>query len=76
MSCRRRIGHWLTDATPLLPLLVGGQQCRFTAQTAPWALPWLPSLRLRFSWDDAAGELELSHVRLSIAELWMHAAME
>lgn len=46
---RRRVGRWLTDATPLLPLLVGGQQCTFTAQTAPWALPWLPSLRLRFS---------------------------
>lgn len=23
--------------------------CRFQAQTAPWALPWKPSLSLRFS---------------------------
>ncbi|KAK9805085.1 hypothetical protein WJX73_003188 [Symbiochloris irregularis] len=52
---RRRIGRWLSDATPLLPLLVGGQQCTFTAQTAPWALPWQPSLRLRFQGDSSTG---------------------
>ncbi|KAK9816886.1 hypothetical protein WJX72_006713 [[Myrmecia] bisecta] len=45
---RRRIGRWLTDVTPLMPLL-SSRQCRFRLQTAPWALPWQPSLRLRFS---------------------------
>lgn len=42
--CRR----WLTDVTPLRSLLKG-EECTFTAQTAPWALPWKPSLRYRFS---------------------------
>ena len=27
----------------------GAARCRFQAQTAPWALPWKPSLSLRFS---------------------------
>ncbi|BDA49567.1 hypothetical protein COCOBI_14-1860 [Coccomyxa sp. Obi] len=45
---RRRIGRWLTDVTPLWPLL-SSRHCRFQAQTAPWALPWKPSLNLRFS---------------------------
>lgn len=48
MLCRRRIGRWLTDVTPLLPLLTS-QQCRFHLQTAPWALTWTPSLTLRFT---------------------------
>ena len=42
--CRR----WLTDVTPLAGL-ISSDKCRFTAQTAPWALPWKPSLRLRYS---------------------------
>ena len=46
--CRRRIGRWLTDVTPLLPLLTS-QQCHFHLQTAPWALTWTPSLNLRFT---------------------------
>lgn len=45
---RRRIGRWLTDVTPLMPLLIG-QQCHFHLQTAPWALTWTPSLTLRFT---------------------------
>ena len=28
--------------------------CRFQAQTAPWALPWKPSLTLRFSKDESS----------------------
>ena len=31
-SCRRRIGHWLTDVSELWPLLALGQHCRFTLQ--------------------------------------------
>ena len=52
---RRGLGHWLTDVTPLLPLLVGDQttsastQCSFTMATDAWAMPWFPSLSLRFS---------------------------
>ncbi len=45
---RRHIGRWLTDVTPLMPLLTG-QQCHFHMQTAPWALTWTPSLTLRFT---------------------------
>ncbi|KAK9835916.1 hypothetical protein WJX74_010910 [Apatococcus lobatus] len=45
---RRRIGRWLTDVTPLLGLL-SSSRCHFHIQTAPWALPWKPSLNLRFS---------------------------
>ncbi|KAK9821321.1 hypothetical protein WJX81_001912 [Elliptochloris bilobata] len=52
---RRRVGRWLTDVTPLRPLLNGGQRCRFRLQTAPWGLPWRPSLTLRFSNSSRAG---------------------
>ena len=52
---RRRVGRWLTDVTPLRPLLAGGRRCRFRLQTAPWALPWRPSLTLRFSNASDAG---------------------
>uniref|UniRef100_UPI00398F59E3 uncharacterized protein n=1 Tax=Pristiophorus japonicus TaxID=55135 RepID=UPI00398F59E3 len=45
---RRRIGRWLTDVSPLLPLLNAGT-CIFTLKTVPWAMPWKPSLNLRFS---------------------------
>ncbi|XP_067865889.1 uncharacterized protein si:dkey-256h2.1 isoform X2 [Heterodontus francisci] len=45
---RRRIGRWLTDVSPLLPLL-NTKQCTFTLKTAPWAMPWKPSLNLRFN---------------------------
>lgn len=48
MFHRRRIGKWLTDVTPLLPLLTS-QKCHFHLQTAPWALTWTPSLTLRFT---------------------------
>ena len=37
--------------------------CRFQAQTAPWALPWKPSLSLRFSSrseEEAAGRAPAS----------------
>ncbi|XP_069769783.1 uncharacterized protein [Narcine bancroftii] len=45
---RRRIGHWLTDVSPLLPLL-NAAKCTFTMKTVPWAMPWRPTLNLRFS---------------------------
>lgn len=50
-KCRR----WLTDVTPLKSLLKPGK-CTFTTQTAPWALPWKPSLRLIFSEPVSEGE--------------------
>jgi cyclophilin family peptidyl-prolyl cis-trans isomerase len=52
---RRGIGHWITDVSPLLPLLVGDQssstavKCSFTMATDAWAMPWYPSLFLRLS---------------------------
>ncbi|KAJ8036127.1 hypothetical protein HOLleu_20006 [Holothuria leucospilota] len=45
---RRRIGRWLTDVTPLLPLLTSSK-CTFNMKTVPWAMAWKPSLNLRFS---------------------------
>ncbi|KAG7282946.1 hypothetical protein CRUP_028463 [Coryphaenoides rupestris] len=45
---RRGIGRWLTDVSPLLPLLAAGS-CTFTMKTAWWAMPWVVSLNLRFS---------------------------
>ncbi|XP_076093199.1 uncharacterized protein LOC143064328 [Mytilus galloprovincialis] len=47
-SFRRRIGRWLTDISPLLPLFTTNI-CTFTMKTAPWAMPWIPSLNIRFS---------------------------
>ncbi|EDV28324.1 uncharacterized protein TRIADDRAFT_37261 [Trichoplax adhaerens] len=47
-SFRRRIGHWLTPVTPLLPLL-SSSSCNFTMKTVPWAQPWFTTLKLRFS---------------------------
>lgn len=44
----RGTGRWLTDVSPLLPLL-DGQKCTLTMKTAPWAMPWIVSLNLRFS---------------------------
>ncbi|XP_061174811.1 uncharacterized protein LOC133183952 [Saccostrea echinata] len=46
---RRRIGRWLTDISPLLPVIQNNQSaiCKFTMKTAPWAMPWIPSLNLR-----------------------------
>ena len=46
-GCRRRIGRWLTDVTPLLPLL-SSSKCTLHLQTVSWALTWQPSLTLRF----------------------------
>ncbi|KAJ0066633.1 hypothetical protein NL108_016476, partial [Boleophthalmus pectinirostris] len=45
---RRGTGHWLTDVSPLLPLL-DSSTCSFTMKTVPWAMPWIVSLNLRFS---------------------------
>ncbi|XP_041648683.1 uncharacterized protein si:dkey-256h2.1 isoform X2 [Cheilinus undulatus] len=45
---RRGTGRWLTDVSPLRPLL-DSNKCTFTMKTVPWAMPWHTSLNLRFS---------------------------
>ncbi|KAG5271644.1 hypothetical protein AALO_G00182310 [Alosa alosa] len=45
---RRGIGRWITDVSPLMPLLNNGR-CTFTMKTVPWAMPWVVTLNLRFS---------------------------
>eukprot|EP01118_Nematostelium_gracile_P005349 TRINITY_DN1685_c0_g1_i4.p1 TRINITY_DN1685_c0_g1~~TRINITY_DN1685_c0_g1_i4.p1 ORF type:complete len:506 (+),score=71.59 TRINITY_DN1685_c0_g1_i4:412-1929(+) len=46
---RRQVGHWLTDVTPLTPLLTS-DTCHFNLSTDPWIIkPWLPTLNLRLS---------------------------
>lgn len=45
---RRGTGRWLTDVSPLLPLL-DSNKCTLTMKTVPWAMPWIVSLNLRFS---------------------------
>jgi len=48
-SFRRRIGHWLTDVSPLLPVLTSQAQCTFLMKVdAWWAQPWLATVTLRF----------------------------
>lgn len=44
----RGTGRWLTDVSPLLPLL-DGQRCTLSMRTDPWSMVWLVSLNLRFS---------------------------
>ncbi|KAM6910480.1 uncharacterized protein FYW49_012420 [Xenentodon cancila] len=51
---RRGIGHWLTDVSPLMPLL-DTNRCTFTMKTVPWAMPWIVSLNLRFSVNNQTG---------------------
>lgn len=46
---RRRVGHWLTDVTPLAALLPPGAECSMTLQTPSWGSGWRPSLTLRWS---------------------------
>ncbi|KAK3106688.1 hypothetical protein FSP39_025233 [Pinctada imbricata] len=53
---RRRIGHWLTDISPLLPLL-GEGQCTFTMKTDWYAMPWNPSLNILFSEKREQGDV-------------------
>ncbi|XP_034729405.1 uncharacterized protein si:dkey-256h2.1 [Etheostoma cragini] len=45
---RRGTGRWLTDVSPLMPLL-DSNKCTLTMKTVPWAMPWIVSLNLRFS---------------------------
>ncbi|XP_015256286.1 PREDICTED: uncharacterized protein LOC107101757 isoform X2 [Cyprinodon variegatus] len=52
---RRGTGHWLTDVSPLIPLL-DSNKCTFTMKTVPWAMPWVVSLNLRFSARNQTGE--------------------
>ncbi|XP_062841754.1 uncharacterized protein si:dkey-256h2.1 [Trichomycterus rosablanca] len=53
---RRGTGRWLTDVSPLLPLL-NGKRCALTMKTVPWAMPWIASLNLRFSHSNQSGNL-------------------
>lgn len=50
----RGTGHWLTDVSPLLPLL-DGNRCTLTMKTPPWAMPWVVSLNLRFKIGNQTG---------------------
>lgn len=50
----RGTGRWLTDVSPLLPLL-DGNKCTLTMKTVPWAMPWVVSLNLRFSIGNQTG---------------------
>lgn len=52
---RRGIGRWLTDVSPLIPLL-DSNKCTFTMKTVPWAMPWIVSLNLRFSNGNQTGK--------------------
>ncbi|XP_044064160.1 uncharacterized protein si:dkey-256h2.1 [Siniperca chuatsi] len=54
---RRGIGHWLTDVSPLLPLL-DSNKCTLTMKTVPWAMLWIVSLNLRFSVSNQTGNGE------------------
>nr|CAB3262253.1 uncharacterized protein LOC100179023 [Phallusia mammillata] len=52
-SFRRKVGHWLTDISPLLPVLSVSQgetqECTFQLKmTAWWAKAWVATLNLRF----------------------------
>ncbi|MCI4391219.1 hypothetical protein PGIGA_G00131600 [Pangasianodon gigas] len=51
---RRGTGRWLTDVSPLLPLL-NSERCALVMKTPPWAMPWLTSLNLRFSHSNCSG---------------------
>lgn len=50
----RGTGRWLTDVSPLIPLL-DSNKCNFTMKTVPWAKPWVVSLNLRFSISNQTG---------------------
>uniref|UniRef100_A0A4W4EBS1 Peptide-N-glycosidase F N-terminal domain-containing protein n=1 Tax=Electrophorus electricus TaxID=8005 RepID=A0A4W4EBS1_ELEEL len=50
----RGTGRWLTDVSPLLPLL-SSDRCALTMKTVPWAMPWIASLNLRFSHSNRSG---------------------
>uniref|UniRef100_UPI003AAB2C9B uncharacterized protein isoform X1 n=1 Tax=Centroberyx gerrardi TaxID=166262 RepID=UPI003AAB2C9B len=54
---RRGTGRWLTDVSPLLPLLNSGI-CTFTMKTVPWAMPWVVSLNLRFTANQTGNRAE------------------
>lgn len=47
-----------------MPLL----ECRFQAQTAPWALPWKPSLQLRFSKHDRSAAMDVGKQKGEVSE--------
>lgn len=47
---RRGVGHWLTDITPIAPLLTS-QKCNFSANIVSWlnTPSWVISMNLRFN---------------------------
>jgi len=55
---RRRVGRWLTDVTPMLPLLRSPTgRCNVTMKTVWWAKAWRPALRLLLT-SSPAGRME------------------
>ncbi|XP_017541676.1 uncharacterized protein si:dkey-256h2.1 [Pygocentrus nattereri] len=52
---RRGTGRWVTDVSPLLALL-NGTRCSLTMKTAPWAMPWMTTLNLRFGYSNHSGK--------------------
>ena len=55
---RRGLGRWLTDVTPLLPLVAAAapQSCTIQTSTDAWAMPWTVSLSLRFGRSSDAAQ--------------------
>jgi len=45
---RRRIGHWLTDVTPLVPLLTSSK-CNFSMEDGKPTSPWISTLSLHLT---------------------------
>ena len=77
---RRGLGRWVTDVSPLLPLIFGEQtgggggaavaapaQCLFTAATDAWAMPWTVTLNLRLSAEPPAPPARRPRL---VAPLW------
>ncbi len=65
---RRGVGHWLTDVTPLLPLL-SSQQCNFSANIVSWlnTPSWVISLNLRFNKTDTDDTSQIDQKNAGIA---------
>ncbi|XP_039886666.1 uncharacterized protein si:dkey-256h2.1 isoform X3 [Simochromis diagramma] len=66
---RRGIGRWLTDVSPLIPLL-DSNKCTFTMKTVPWAMPWIVSLNLRFSGTNQTGNFVESFHPFKVMSLY------
>lgn len=65
-SFRRGTGRWITDVTPLLPLLTSSEMT-VHVYTDSWAMPWYPSLSFRFRNDTAEEAAARSGMRVELA---------